>query len=117
MKRSECTVEKLKALGYVAKANKPSSWRMKSHEWDCNERQAKELFELVVSITRTGGAVEIRQNNYNYTVNVYLKETDHRDSCAPVVYYLSRPMNEAERLEADLFTGRGKDWDYESTEN
>ena len=112
MKRSECTVEKLKALGYVAKANFPASWRTKSLEKDCNEKQSAELFEAVVNVVKNGGLVEIRPNNYKYTVNVYLKETDHSDSLPPVIYYLSRPMSEAERLEADLYTGRGKDWDY-----
>ena len=48
MKRSEVTVEKLKALGYVAKKNFVNSWRFHSEETDLNERQAEELFEMCI---------------------------------------------------------------------
>lgn len=113
MKRSECTVESLKALGYTAKRNDAGSWRTKSEERDCTERQSKELFEIVVDVVRHGGEVEIRHNNYKYTVNIHPKCTEtESNQRMGLTYYLSRPMTEAERLEADLYTGRGKDWDY-----
>ena len=112
MKRYECTVESLKALGYTAKHISNGSWRTKAHEINCTERQAKEIFDIVVNIVRNGGNVEIRPNNVLYTVNVYVKGIDFSDTMGNDLFYLSRPMSEAERLEADLYTGRGKEWDY-----
>ena len=38
MKRSECTVEKLKLLGYTAKVNFKNAWRYVNDEKDCNEK-------------------------------------------------------------------------------
>lgn len=112
MKRSECTVESLKALGYMAKHHAEGSWRTKAQTYDCTEKQTVELFELVVKIVREGGCTEIRRNNAKYTVNIYVKETDFTHTPCKDLFFLSRPMTEAERLEADLYTGRGKDWDY-----
>ena len=108
MKRSECSIERLKALGYKAKCKFTNAWRFYEEEKDCNEKQSKELFKCVVSAVRNGGEFEIRQNNANYTVNVLLNSTRHEYRGTETVYYLSRPMTEAERLEADLYTGRNK---------
>jgi hypothetical protein len=108
MKRSECTVESLKALGYSAKVNYINAWRYTNDEKDCNAKQSKELFDCVVNIVKNGGAVEIRKNNFNYTVNVLVEEAKHEFRGTEIIYYLSRPMTEAERIEADLYTGRNK---------
>ena len=116
MKRYECTVESLKALGYIAKHGFNGSWRTKAQAKECTEQQSKEVFAIIARIVRAGGCVEIQQNNYNYTVNVYAKEVDFGNTPANDYYFLSRPMSEAERLEADLYTGRGKDWDYINAE-
>ena len=65
------------------------------------------------AVAAVGGEVEIRPNNHKYTVNVYAKCTETEiNKRTGITYYLSRPMTEAERLEADLYTGRGKDWEY-----
>lgn len=112
MKRYECTAESLKALGYTAKHINNGSWRTKAHEINCTEHQANEVFRIVARVVRNGGDVEIRSNNRLYTVNVYVKELDFSDTVGNDLYYLSRPMSEAERLEADLYTGRGIEWDY-----
>lgn len=114
MKRSECTVESLKALGYTAKHISNGSWRKRAHELTCTEKQAKEVFEIVAEIVKNGGCVGIRRNNYTYTVGIYVKETDFTGTVGNDLFFLSRPMTEAERLEADLYTGRGKDWDYKA---
>ena len=108
MKRSECTIESLKALGYTAKVNFKNAWRYVDDEKDCNAKQSKELFDCIVNIVKNGGAVEIRRNNLKYTVNVFVNETMHEYRGTQTIYYLSRPMSEVERLEADLFTGRNK---------
>lgn len=109
MKRNECTVESLKALGYVAKCKMVNAWRFGNNEaTECNERQSAELFEVVVNIVKNGGSVEIRQNNFTYEVNVFVDCCRHDYRGTEIVYYLSRPMSEAERLEADLYTGRNK---------
>lgn len=110
MKRSECTVESLKALGYEAKVCDEGSWRMKATVRECNERQAAEVFEIVAAIVRGGGHVEIGRNNMKYTVNIYVDKLDFTNTIGRDRFFLSRPMTEAERLEADLYTGRGKDW-------
>ena len=81
---------------------------VKHHEKDCNAKQSKELFDCVVNIVKNGGAVEIRKNNFNYTVNVLVEEAKHEFRGTEIIYYLSRPMTEAERIEADLYTGRNK---------
>ena len=106
MKRSECTIESLKALGYTAKVNFKNAWRYVDDEKDCNKKQSKELFECIVNIVKNGGAVEIRRNNFKYTVNVFVDETKHEYRGTETIYYLSRPMTEAERLEADIYTGK-----------
>ena len=108
MKRSECTVESLKALGYTAKVNYRNAWRYVDDEKDCNEKQSKELFDCFVDIVKNGGAIEFRRNNLKYTVNAFAEETKHEYRGTETIYYLSRPMTEAERLEADLYTGRNK---------
>lgn len=108
MKRSECTVESLKALGYVAKSML-KSWCFNSDtERLCNERQSAELFDVVVNIVKNGGEVDIRRNNRTYEVNVFVDCCRHEFRGTETVYFLSRPMTEAERLEADLYTGRNK---------
>ncbi|MGA4517376.1 hypothetical protein ACPA0F_08915 [Solibacillus silvestris] len=58
MKRSECTVESLKALGYTAKQNFKNAWRYVDEEKDCNEEKSKELFEAFVKVVKNGGALE-----------------------------------------------------------
>lgn len=108
MKRNECTVEALKKLGYTAKVNFRNAWRYVDDEKNCNDKQSKELFEFIVNIVKNGGNVEIRRNNFKYTVNVYVEAAKHEYRGTETVYYLSRPMTEAERLEADLYTGRNK---------
>ena len=108
MKRSECTVENLKALGYTAKVNFKNAWQYVDDEKDCNEKQSKELFDCFVNIVKNGGAVKIRRNYFKYTVNAFVEETKHEFRGTETVYYLSRPMTEAERLESDLYTGRNK---------
>ena len=109
MKRNECTVESLKALGYVAKTQFTNNWRFNSDTTkECNEKQAAELFEVVVNIVKNGGCVDIRRNNFKYEVNVYVDCCKHEYRGTETVYFLSRPMTEAERLEADLYTGRNK---------
>ena len=107
MKRSEVTIEKLKALGYVAKKNFVNSWRFHSEETDLNERQAEELFELTVKIVRSGQSCEIRRNNFRHTVEVTVRvaDRDNLDGGPQIFYYLSRPMTEAEIFEANQFTG------------
>lgn len=106
MKRSECTVDNLKALNY--KAMKCfNSWYNKNIE-PCNAKQSTELFEAVVNVVRNGGQVDIRRNNFDYTVNVFLDEARFEHRGTRMVYFLSRPMTEAEILEADLYTGRNK---------
>lgn len=108
MKRSECSVDKLKALGYTAKSNFKNAWQYVDHVEDCNAKQSEELFRCFVDVVKNGGAVEIRSNNFNYTVNVYIEGTKHEYRGTETIYYLSRPMTEVERLEADVYTGRNK---------
>lgn len=109
MKRNECTVEKLKALGYVAKSRFVNGWRFDSESIkECNAKQSTELFNIVVDVVRNGGNVDIRRNNATYEVNVYVKSCEIEYRGTKTVYFLSRPMTDAERLEADLYTGRNK---------
>lgn len=112
MKRSECTATHLEALGYRA-MKCFSSWFNRNIE-PCTAKKSKELFEAVVNIVRNGGRVDIRRNNMDYTVNIFLDETKFTHRGTEIVYFLSRPMTEAEKLEADLYTGRGRDWDYKT---
>ena len=109
MKRSECTSESLKALGYVAKSRFVNNWRFGSDTTRlCNEKQSAELFDVVVNIVRNGGAVDIQRNNATYEVYVLVDSCRHEYRGTETLYFLSRPMTEAERLEADLYTGRNK---------
>ena len=109
MKRNECTVENLKGLGYVAKCQMVNAWRFANNgAEECNEKQSTELFNIVVNIVRNGGNVDIRPDNFRYEVNVFVECTKHNFRGAEIIYFLSRPMSEAERLEADLYTGRNK---------
>lgn len=97
MKRSECTVESLKALGYIAKVNFRNVWHFWSDDKECNEKQAKELFDAVIDVIHGhGGEFEIRRNYANYTVNVFLDNARHEYRGTEITYYLSRPMTEAE---------------------
>lgn len=106
MKRSEVTVEKLKALGYTARKQFMNSWRFGSQaDSPCTEAQSEELFEMVVKAARFGESVEIRKNNANYTVNVFVEASWQEVRGTQLTWYLSRPMTEAEVLEANLYTG------------
>ena len=111
MKRSEVTVEKLKALGYVAKKTFVNSWRFHSEETDLKERQADELFALTVKIVRAGKSCEIRRNNAKHTVEVTVRvaDLDNPNGGPQIFYYLSRPMTEAEVFEANQYTGNWKE--------
>lgn len=111
MKRSEVTVEKLKALGYVEKKTFVNSWRFHSEETDLNERQADELFALTVKIVRAGKSCEIRRNNAKHTVEVTVRvaDLDNPNGGPQIFYYLSRPMTEAEVFEANQYTGNWKE--------
>lgn len=112
MKRSECTAYHLKGLGY--KAMKCfNSWNNRSVE-PCTTKKSDELFEAVVNVVRNGGQVDIRRNNMDYTVNIFLGEAKFTFRGTETVYFLSREMTDAEKLEADLYTGRGKDWEYKT---
>lgn len=106
MKRSECTVDNLKALNYKA-MKRFNSWLNRQVE-PCNEKQSEELFEAVVNVVKNGGFVDIQRNNFSHTVNVFLEEAKFEYRGTKTVYFLSRPMTEAEILEADLYTGRNK---------
>lgn len=109
MKRTECTAASLKALGYVAKSRFVNNWRFDSDTTkECNEKQSAELFNVVVNIVKNGGNVDIRRNNATYEVNVFVEGCRHEYRGTEIDYFLSRPMTEAERLEADLYTGRNK---------
>lgn len=108
MKRTEVTVAKLKELGYVAKENWVDAWRFSNEEKPCSERHSAELFDLVVDAARNGKAVEITKNNRLHTVEATIPGcTTDWGGCGvhSVRYYLSRPMTEAEILEANLHTG------------
>ena len=108
MKRTEVTVAKLKELGYVAKENWVDAWRFSNEEKSCSERHSAELFDLVVDAARNGKAVEITKNNRLHTVEATIPGcTTDWGGCGvhSVRYYLSRPMTEAEVLEANLHTG------------
>lgn len=111
MKRSEVTVEKLKALGYVAKKNFVNTWRFHSEETDLNERQSEELFTLTVKIVRSGKSCEIRRNNVRHTIEVTVRVADlgNPDGGPQIYYYLSRPMTEAEVFETNQYTGIWKE--------
>ena len=111
MKRSEVTVEKLKALGDVAKKNFVNAWRFHSEETDLNDRQADELFALTVKIVRAGKSCEIRRNNAKHTVEVTVRvaDLDNPNGGPQIFYYLSRPMTEAEVFEANQYTGNWKE--------
>lgn len=108
MKRSECTVEKLMGLGYKA-LYKFDSWHNHIvHE--CNPEQAQRVFEVLVEAVRNGDRIDIEPSDFNHTVNVYVENFNFRGT--RTLYYITRPMTEAEAIEADIRTGRGKDWDY-----
>lgn len=110
MKRSEVTVEKLKALGYTAMKQFQNSWRFNSRtDSPCTEMQSAELFDLAVKAAREGGGVEIRKNNANHTVNVFIDVSWETLCGTQLVWYLSRPMTEAEIVEANLYTGNWND--------
>lgn len=100
MKRNECTVETLKALGYTAKVK---TTRDETEVSDCNQEQSTELFEATVGAINTDECidVEVRRNNTTYVIQMY------PDSCQSIhcSYFLERPMTEDERLEAGLFIG------------
>lgn len=108
MKRNECTVESLKRLGYEARSNFKNSWRFLNCEKVLQGERAEEVFNAIVHITRNGGKVEVRRNNLTYEVNVFVDCFRKEFRGTETVYYLSRPMTEQERLEADLYTGRNR---------
>ena len=108
MKRTEVTAEKLKALGYTAKENWVNAWRFSSEEKNCSERHSKELFDLVVDAAHNGREVVITRNNRLHTVEVEIPGCRNdwgTGGVHEVRYYLSRPMTEAEVIEANLFSG------------
>ena len=108
MKRAEVTVEKLKALGYTAKENWANAWRFSHEEKDCSEHHSKELFGLVVDAARNGREVVITRNNRLHTVEAEIPGCRNdwgTGGAHEVRYYLSRPMTEAEVIEANLFSG------------
>lgn len=108
MKRSQCTVEKLKELGYKAMCTIESWYNFRRFE--CEPKQAQRVFEVVVEAVLDGDSIEIVPNDCTHTVSVFVENLNIEK--AKVRYYLTRPMTEAEALEADIRTGRGKDWDY-----
>lgn len=109
MKRAECSIEGLKNLGYVAKKRFVNNWLFNNDTTVyCDEKQSAELFEVIANIIKTGGSVDIRRNNFNYEVNIFADCCKHEFKGREITYFLSRPMNEAEQLEADLYTGMNK---------
>lgn len=96
MKRSEVTMENLKALGYVAYRQNANAWTFSKQTSQLNQKQSDELFRLVVDATRQNKAVDIHYNLVQLEVRITLPELDaiHGDSCR---YYLSRPMTKAEQ--------------------
>ena len=116
MKRSECTVETLKDLGYAVKHIWYGSWCNAAKELAVNPQQAESVFKMfVIGITR-GGDVEIVRNDVTYTVSAYISGLDFSQTPSHDKYFISRPMTDAERVEADLLTGRGKTWEYKIAE-
>ena len=106
MKRSEVTADKLKALGYVAMRQFENAWRFDSKtKTVCNEKQSAELFALVVKAACEGGSVEIRKNNSDHTVNVFVEASWQEFRGTAMTYFLSRPMTAVEIVEANLYTG------------
>ena len=112
MKRNECTVEKLISLGYRAKHYYEASWFNKAQIAECSARDERDVFDVITTAVRTGGNVRVQRNEVTYTVEIYAEDLDFTQTPGKDLFFLSRPMTEAERLEADLITGRGKDWDF-----
>lgn len=98
MKRSECTAESLRALGYQAR-RAFTSWNNCSSELVGN--QADEVFNEIAKATRNGEKVEIIKNVLLHEVIATIPQMRHEYRGTVTVYYISRPMTEAERLEAD----------------
>ena len=107
MKRSECTVEKLKELGYVGKSNFVNAWRFGSNDIkDLNEKQSNEVFKAIVDAVQRKQSVEIRKNNALHTVCVTLPQMRKDYRGTTIHYYLERQMSEAEIFEANTYTGQ-----------
>ena len=111
MKRNECSVEKLISLGYRAKHYFDGSWHTRPRTTDCNARDEKDVFDVFATAVRQGKNISHQRNYYTYTVNIYVEDLDFTNTPGRDHFFLSRPMTEAERFEADLITGRGKDWE------
>jgi hypothetical protein len=107
MKRSECTAEKLKELGYVGKSNFVNAWRFGSNDIkDLDKKQSNEVFKAIVDAVRCRQSVEISKNNALHTVCVTLPQMQGEYRGTKIYYYLERPMNEAEIFEANTHTGQ-----------
>ena len=102
MKRSEVTVDGLKALGYVAKCNTINSWTWRDKETTLNARQSEELFRITVDTIRGGGHFEIRRNLRHRAVEITVRVADVDESSLRFYYYLSRPMTEEEIAAASV---------------
>lgn len=114
MKRNEVTAKALVEMGYKAMVTYQSWHRRETKE--CNEKQSRELMELVAETARNGGKVTFVRNDYTYVVNVYVEcaaNTANANSAFGFEYFISRPMTEKEKFEADVRTRRGIEWDWE----
>ena len=107
MKRNEVTAKALVEMGYKAMVRYQSWYRNELRE--CNEKQSRELMELVAKTARNGGKVTFVRNDYTYVVNAYV---DCANNCHGNTYFISRPMTETEKFEADVRTRRGIEWDW-----
>lgn len=111
MKRNECSVEKLISLGYRAKHYFDGSWHTRPRTTDCSAKDEKDVFDVFVIAVLKGKNISHQRNYHTYTVNIYTEDLDFTKTPGRDLFFLSRPMTEAERFEADLITGRGKDWE------
>lgn len=94
MKRTEVTVEKLKALGYEAYVHTQNDWTFQQCDTKLKERQSNELFQLVVDAVGKKQPISIHYDIVRLTVRITLPELDN--SGMNRRYYLSRPMTDAE---------------------
>lgn len=116
MKRSECTVETLKDLGYTVKHIWYGSWCNAAKELSVTPKQEGAVFKLFAEAIRDGNEVKIVRNDVTYTVSAYISAFDFSQTPTHDTFFISRPMTDAERVEADLITGRGKTWEYKIAE-
>ena len=90
-------------MGYRAMAQY-TSWNGQT-EKECGDKQAAELFDLVVTTARDGGKVNIRRNHIFGTVTASIDGTFHRTRGGSICYYLQREMTEAEIMEESIKSG------------